>query len=314
MRRSTNYTSEGFSYLVDEDEAGVRVDVLLSERLPGVSRNYVQNLIAEGAVTINGHMGVKSNIVKEGDLVRAYVREPEPLNVLPEDIPVNIIYEDDDILVVDKGKGMVVHPAPGNETGTLVNALLFHCGDRLSSINGVLRPGIVHRIDKDTSGLLVVAKNDIAHRKLSADLAVHDIRREYRALVYNNFDVDEGTVDLPIGRDPSNRLRQAVVNTGGREATTHFRVLERFGDFTYLALTLKTGRTHQIRVHMSYIKHPVLGDPLYGPKRRTFGLETQMLHGGILAFRHPVTGETMEFNSPKPPEFERILSKLRERY
>jgi 23S rRNA pseudouridine1911/1915/1917 synthase len=238
----------------------------------------------------------------------------EPLCVAAQDIPLCIVHEDDDILVVNKQKGMVVHPAPGNESGTLVNAVLFHCGARLSSINGVIRPGIVHRIDKDTSGLLVVAKNDGAHRALSEALARHEVTREYEAVVHNNFIEDRGSVDLPIGRDPANRLRRAAGVRDGRAAVTHYRVLERFGTFTRLALRLETGRTHQIRVHMAHIKHPLLGDPLYGPKKKALGVESQMLHAGLLGFKHPRTGVYAEFSCPPPQEFERVLQRLRALY
>jgi 23S rRNA pseudouridine1911/1915/1917 synthase len=206
---------------------------------------------------------------------------------------------------------MVVHPAPGNYTGTLVNALMYHCGDQLSSINGVIRPGIVHRIDKDTSGLLMVAKNDKAHASLSEQLANHSITRRYKAIVYSNIKEDEGTVDAPIGRDPRNRLRNAVTYTGSKEAVTHYKVLERFGNFTLIEAKLETGRTHQIRVHMSYIKHPLLGDQLYGPASNKQGARRQMLHAGVLGFIHPTTGEYMEFNSPLPEDFEKVLYKIR---
>ena len=229
-----------------------------------------------------------------------------------EDIPLKIVFEDDDILVVDKDRGVVVHPAPGSKSGTLVNAILFHCGERLSTINGVTRPGIVHRIDKDTSGLLVVAKNDAAHRTLSAALAAHEMTRRYEAIVYNNFTDDEGSVNMPLGRDPRNRLRQAVVRDG-REALTRYRVVERLGNFTHISLRLETGRTHQIRVHIAYITHPLLGVPLYGPKKKILGVEAQMLHAELLGFRHPSTGKYVEFSSPLPGDFISALARLRGR-
>jgi 23S rRNA pseudouridine1911/1915/1917 synthase len=280
--------------------------------MPDVSRSRAQNLIAAGAVTVNGVSGkAKNHIVKEGDRIEADVPACEPLEVAAEDIPLRIVYEDDDVLVVDKPKGMVVHPGPGNGSGTLVNAVLFHCGDRLSSINGVVRPGIVHRIDKDTSGLLLVAKNDRAHRRLAEALEAHAVTRRYEAVVYNNITEDEGAVDVPVGRDPKNRLRQAAAAKNGRGAVTHYKVLERFGTFTHVELRLETGRTHQIRVHMAHIRHPVLGDPLYGPKKKIFGVETQMLHAGILGFRHPATDQYMEFSSPPPEEFQDVLRRLR---
>ena len=239
------------------------------------------------------------------------IPQPERLEVEAEDIPLDIVYEDDELLVVDKPAGMVVHPAPGNHSGTLVNALMYHCGDALSSINGVIRPGIVHRIDKDTSGLLMVAKTDRAHNALSAQLAEHSITRRYKAIVHSNIKEDEGTVDKPIGRDPGNRLRNAVVYTNSKNAVTHYRVLERFGGFTLVEAVLETGRTHQIRVHMAYIRHPLLGDTLYGPAKNRYGAKRQMLHAGVLGFVHPVTGEYMEFNSPLPQDFEDVLAKLR---
>lgn len=228
-----------------------------------------------------------------------------------EDIPLDIVYEDDDLLVVDKPRGMVVHPAVGNESGTLVNALMFHCKDRLSSINGVIRPGIVHRIDKDTSGLLVVAKNDIAHELLSQQLADHSITRKYEALVFDNLKQDEGTVEAPIGRDPKNRLRQAVTWQNSKNAVTHWKVLERFGAYTLIEARLETGRTHQIRVHMAYIRHPLVGDQVYGPKKQPFNVCGQLLHAKILGFVHPKTGEYMEFESKKPAIFYETLVKIR---
>ncbi|MDR1573019.1 MAG: RluA family pseudouridine synthase [Clostridiales Family XIII bacterium] len=289
----------------------MRLDSLVAARMPELSRSYAQRLIAQGAVGVNGDTDKSKNyIVRTGDAIAPLAPERESLRAAAQDIPLCILYEDEDVLVVDKPKGMVVHPAHGNESGTLVNAVLFHCGASLSSINGVIRPGIVHRIDKDTSGLLVVAKNDSAHRSLSEALARHDVTRRYEAVVYNNFADDAGTVDLPIGRNPSDRLRFAVVRDG-RAAVTHYAVLERFGTFTHLALRLETGRTHQIRVHMAHIKHPLLGDPLYGPKKKALGVETQMLHAGLLGFHHPRTGAYMEFSSPPPAAFGRILEKLR---
>jgi 23S rRNA pseudouridine1911/1915/1917 synthase len=300
---------------VGENEAGIRLDSFIAERAPELSRSYAQSLIASGAAKVNGGAGKSKNyIVKDGDAVEFDLPENEHSDVVAQDIPLDILYEDDDVLVVNKQKGMVVHPARGNESGTLVNAILFHCGDKLSSINGVIRPGIVHRIDKDTSGLLVVAKNDLAHRSLSDALSRHDVTRMYEAVTYNNFTEDEGSVNLPIGRDPSNRLRRAVSARDGREAVTHYKVLERFGIFTRVEVRLETGRTHQIRVHMAYIKHPLLGDPLYGPKKKALGVETQMLHAGVLGFRHPRTDVYMEFSSPPPDSFNRVILKLRAAY
>ncbi|MDR0425112.1 MAG: RluA family pseudouridine synthase [Clostridiales Family XIII bacterium] len=301
-----------FRAVAGVEDIGARLDVFLAGRMADVSRSYAQGLITQGAVTVNGAAAqAKRYNIKAGDVVEAALPMPELLKVEAEDIPLRIVYEDDELLVIDKDKGMVVHPAPGNESGTLVNAVMFHCGGRLSAINGVARPGIVHRIDKDTSGLLLVAKTDMAHRALAGALAAHEIVRKYEAVAYSNFMEDEGKVDLPLGRDPRNRLRQAVVSQNGRRAVTHYWVKERFGDFTHIELSLETGRTHQIRVHMAYIKHPLLGDPLYGPKNKPFGVETQMLHAGTLGFRHPKTGGYMEFSSPLPEGFAGILEKLR---
>ena len=253
--------SETVQLLIDEENHGARVDSALSLQLPEISRSFIQKLIESGAVRVNGQLCTsKKHKVSKDDAVELQIPEPKALEAKAEDIPLQLVYEDDDLLVVNKPRGMVVHPAAGNESGTLVNAVMFHCKGRLSSINGVIRPGIVHRIDKDTSGLLVVAKNDMAHESLSQQLAAHSITRKYEALVFNNFIQDEGTVDAPIGRDPSNRLRQAVTDINSKRAVTHFKVLERFGKFTLIEAKLETGRTHQIRVHMAYIKHPLVGD------------------------------------------------------
>ena len=306
---------ESFKFLVDEDVAGQRLDAGLSALYPEKSRSFFQKLIEEGRVKVNGQVcQVKKYKLEAGDNLEVDIPEPKTLSLEPENIPLAIYYEDEDLLVVNKPKGMVVHPASGNEDGTLVNAIMYHCGDSLSTINGVVRPGIVHRIDKDTSGLLMIAKNDSAHNSLSKQLEEHSITRAYRAIVYNNIKEDEGTVDRPIGRDPRNRLKQAVTDVNSKRAVTHYRVLERFGDFTYIEARLETGRTHQIRVHMSYIKHPLLGDLVYGPQKKLFGVDTQMLHAKILGFVHPRTGEYMEFESPLPEEFEGVLEKLRGKY
>lgn len=299
---------------ISKEEEGARLDAALSLALSDTSRSYLQKLIAEGMVLIDGEVcTVKKTPVKDGMTIEVTVPQPAALEVAAEDIPLDIIYEDQDLLVVDKPRGMVVHPAPGNYTGTLVNALLHHCGESLSSINGVIRPGIVHRIDKDTSGLLMVAKNDKAHMSLSKQLAEHSITRRYQAVVLNNFKEDEGTVDAPIGRDEKMRLRQSVTEKHARNAVTHYRVLERFGRYTLIEARLETGRTHQIRVHMAYIHHPLLGDDLYGRGKNPFGIKGQVLHAGILGFVHPATGEYMEFRSPLPAYFEEVLAKLRAR-
>ena len=304
--------SETVQLLIDEENHGARVDSALSLQLPEISRSFIQKLIESGAVRVNGQLCTsKKHKVSKDDAVELQIPEPKALEAKAEDIPLQLVYEDDDLLVVNKPRGMVVHPAAGNESGTLVNAVMFHCKGRLSSINGVIRPGIVHRIDKDTSGLLVVAKNDMAHESLSQQLAAHSITRKYEALVFNNFIQDEGTVDAPIGRDPSNRLRQAVTDINSKRAVTHFKVLVRFGKFTLIEAKLETGRTHQIRVHMAYIKHPLVGDKVYGPKKQPFNAEGQLLHAKTLGFVHPRTGEYMEFESSRPEIFDNILQSLR---
>lgn len=292
-----------------------RLDAALAESIEDMSRSSLSKLIEQGDVTINGTVITeKKTKVKAGDEVVIVLPEPEVLDVLPEDIPIDIVYEDSDVLVVNKPKGMVVHPGAGNYTGTLVNAVMYHCGDSLSSINGVIRPGIVHRIDKDTSGLLVIAKNDNAHKALADQFAEHSMTRAYQAIVYNNFADDEGFVEAPIGRDPKDRLRQAVTDRNSKYAYTSYRVLERFGRYTHVECVLKTGRTHQIRVHMAYIKHPLLGDDVYGPKKNSFGAQGQVLHAKTLGFIHPSTGEYMEFDSELPDDFKAILEKMRKMY
>lgn len=297
---------------ISEEMNGTRLDLVLSVALEDFSRSFIQKLFEKERIQVNGKLcKEKKYKASTGDVVVIDIPEPEKVGVEPENIPLEIVYEDDDLLVVNKPAGMVVHPAPGNSSGTLVNALMYHCGDNLSSINGVIRPGIVHRIDKDTSGLLMVAKNDRAHSSLSQQLSEHSITRRYKTIVYNNIKEDEGTVNQPIGRDPKNRLRNAVTDQNSRHAVTHYKVLERFGKFTYVQAELETGRTHQIRVHMSYIKHPLLGDELYGPVKNKQGAKRQMLHAGILGFVHPSTGEYMEFESPLPDDFEKVLNNLR---
>lgn len=301
-----------FEIIIDDKLEGTRVDMALSLTYEEKSRNFFQKLLESGNIEINGTVNEsKKYKVKSGDIIKVMMPEPKMLTAEAENIPLDIFYEDEDVLVVNKPKGMVVHPANGNEKGTLVNAVMYHCGDSLSSINGIIRPGIVHRIDKDTSGLLMIAKNDKAHNCLAKQLAEHSSTRVYRAIVYNNFSEDEGTINKPIGRDPKNRLKQAVTTTNSKRAVTHYKVLERFGKFTLIEARLETGRTHQIRVHMSYLKHPLLGDMVYGPKKKVLGVDTQMLHAKVLGFKHPTTGEYMEFESPLPEEFEAVLKKLR---
>ncbi len=292
-------------------EAGIRVDKAISAAMPSLSRSAVQTLIRDGHVLYNGVPVQKSAKLPAQAVLVVEIPPARPLEVLPQNIPLDIVYEDADLLVVNKPKGMVVHPAAGNEDGTLVNALLYHCGDSLSGINGVIRPGIVHRIDKDTSGLLIVAKNDAAHRSLAEQIRVHSFTREYRAVVYGRVKAD-GTVDAPIARHPQDRKRMAVVQSpSAREAVTHYFVVRHFDGFTQLRLRLETGRTHQIRVHMAYIGHPVAGDPVYGPKKVITSLGGQCLHAGLIGFTHPRTGVYMEFESPLPQYFTDFLRTLR---
>ncbi|MBR3995437.1 MAG: RluA family pseudouridine synthase [Clostridia bacterium] len=281
-----------------------------------VSRSLAQNLIAGGAVTVcEKVITQKSCKLKVGDTVSVVMPEPEDCKAIPQDIPVNVVYEDKDLLVVNKPKGMVVHPAPGNPDGTLVNALLWHCKGELSGINGVIRPGIVHRIDKETSGLLVVAKNDKAHTGLAEQIKAHSFTRIYNALLMGHPKNDFGTVNAPIGRNPNDRKKMAVTQRNSKEAITHYSVIEDFGDFSLCEMKLETGRTHQIRVHMSHIGYPVVGDPLYAPKngKNKFGIQGQALHAKVLGFNHPITGEYMEFTSELPEYFSDVLSKLRAR-
>lgn len=284
-----------------------RVDKYIAT-VTDLTRNRIQNLIKNGNVLVNGKKVKPSGMIRSGDTVTLSVPDPVPIDAMPEDIPLTILYEDDFICVIDKPQGMVVHPAPGHESGTLVNALLFHFNS-LSSIGGEYRPGIVHRIDKMTSGLLVVAKNDTAHLSLSEQFKTHSAHRTYIALVEGNLKEDSGIVDAPIGRHPADRKKMAIVSNG-REAVTHWQVLYRFGTRTLLKVSLETGRTHQIRVHMASIHHPVTGDPVYGSSKPALGLEGQALHGYCLELRHPVTGEAMRFISPLPVYFDRTLKQL----
>jgi 23S rRNA pseudouridine1911/1915/1917 synthase len=301
-----------YTFSPEEEVFGERLDKALVVLLEEATRSHVQKLIEGGEVLINQKQITDKNYrIAPGDQIEIRYGEPVALSAKPEDIPLQIRYEDEDLLVIEKPKGMVVHPAPGNPDGTLVNAVLFHCRDRLSSINGVIRPGIVHRIDKDTSGLLMIAKNDNAHKSLADQLANHTITRRYQAIVYNLPSADAGTVDGPIGRDPKNRLRMAVTPVNSKPAVTHYRVLERFDRFALIEAQLETGRTHQIRVHMAYIGHPLLGDLVYGPKKPAMDIKGQLLHAKTLGFTHPSTGEYMEFESPLPTEFEEVLERLR---
>lgn len=291
-------------------DAGKRLDKLISEQLPELTRSAVQHLMQDGCVTISGKPVKKNTRASAGDVITVELPEPREVEIEPENIPLDIVYEDGDIIVVNKPKGMVVHPAPGNWSGTLVNALMYHCGDSLSGINGEIRPGIVHRIDKDTSGLLVVAKNDRAHQSLAEQIKVHSAGRRYFAVVYGTPREQKGTVNAPIARHPVDRKKMAVL-AGGREAITHYEVLEQYAGYSYLTFLLETGRTHQIRVHMAHIGHPIIGDPLYGPAKDKWKLQGQCLHAGELTLTHPATGERMTFQAPLPAYFTTVLQKLR---
>lgn len=301
---------ETYHLPIDASQKGSRLDKALSEYLDSVSRSYLQKLIKEGYVTVNDKQEKASYRLEPDDMVMVTLPDEEPLDVLPENIPLDILYEDPELLVVNKPKGMVVHPAAGHSGGTLVNALLYHCAGQLSGINGVQRPGIVHRIDKDTTGALVVCKTDRAHQSLAIQLKEHTITRRYQAIVLHNIKEDSGTVDAPIGRHPTDRKKMTVNERNGKRAVTHYRVLERFGNYTYIECRLETGRTHQIRVHMSHIGHPLLGDEIYGPAKCPFKLQGQCLHAMVLGFCHPVTGEYMEFTAPLPEYFNQLLQKL----
>lgn len=297
---------------VPESASNLRVDQFLATLPePEISRSYAGKLIKEERIQINGKKCKASSRVQEGDLLLIDMPEPVSLDVVAEDIPLDIVYEDSDFLIINKPKGMVVHPAAGHYQGTLVNAVMNHCGQELSTINGVMRPGIVHRIDKNTTGLLVVCKNDKAHKSLAEQLKVHSITRKYVAILCGNIKQDEGVVDAPLGRSKKDRKKQAIDEINGRDAVTHYRVLERFGDYTLVECVLETGRTHQIRVHMSSIGHPVLGDDVYGPKKCPFTLEGQCLHAKTLGFIHPSKGEYVEFDSDYPEYFKKLLEKLR---
>ena len=293
-----------------EDE-GMRLDKFLSVRVEELTRSAAERLAEQGQVSSGGKTLDKKYRLRAGDAIEVILPEPVGLDILPEAIPLDIRYEDADLLVVNKPKGMVVHPAAGHAGGTLVNALLAHCGDSLSGINGVIRPGIVHRIDKDTSGLLIVAKNHFAHQRLAEQIKEHSFTRMYEAVVHGNLKEDTGTIDAPIGRHPTDRKRMAVTEKNSRHAVTHFEVLARYKGFTHVRLKLETGRTHQIRVHMAYIGHPVAGDPVYGPKKPVPNLDGQCLHARVIGFVHPRTGEYLEITSELPSYFTAFLEKLK---
>ena len=303
---------ENREYEAGKEYSGMRIDKYLAELDSELTRSAVQKLIDDEMVTVNGKVPQKNMKLREGDRIILTVPEPVPPEALPENIPLDIVYEDGDLLVVNKPRGMVVHPAAGNPDGTLVNALLYHCGDSLSGINGILRPGIVHRIDKDTSGLLIVAKNDFSHRLLAEQIKEHSFTRKYQAVVCGNIKEDSGTVNAPIGRHPTDRKKMTVTLKNSREAVTHYRVITRYRGYTHVELTLETGRTHQIRVHMANMGHPVAGDPVYGGKNYLKKLDGQCLHAYYISFVHPRTNETLTLSAPLPQYFTDFLETLSE--
>lgn len=297
------------SFVALKEDEGERIDKFLSKNIYDISRSAIANLIEKESLSVNGATQNKKYKVKSGDNINFVIPDPVEYSVEAENIPLDIVYEDDDLLVVNKPKGMVVHPAPGNYSGTLVNALLYHCKDSLSGINGVLRPGIVHRIDKNTSGLLIVAKNDFSHNALALQIKEHSFKREYQAVVYGNI-TEKGTVDAPIGRSKKDRKKMCVTYENSKNAVTHYEVIENFGNFTHIKCILETGRTHQIRVHMASIGHPVAGDDVYGPKKVITKLNGQCLHAKVIGFVHPRSGEYLEFNSELPEYFKKFLIEL----
>lgn len=300
------------NFIVEDVDAGKRLDSFLAEKnTANYTRSFIGKMIEENLVLYNGKLSKASTKIKTGDRIELFEKEPEPLAVKGEEIPLEIVYEDDDLMVINKPRGMVVHPAPGHTSGTLVNAVLSHAGESLSSINGVLRPGIVHRIDKDTSGLILICKNDFSHKALAKQLEEHSITRRYHAICSGRLKEEQGTVSAPIGRDEKNRKQQAINYKHGKEAITHYRLLENLQNASLLECRLETGRTHQIRVHMKSIGHPLLGDPLYGPKKNLYAIKGQALHAMVLGFVHPRSGEYMEFSADYPEDFQKLLNKLR---
>lgn len=296
-----------YFFCITEDMEDERVDKCLNELIGSLSRSYIQKLLADGSITVNDKKIKSSYRVKTDDQIRIILPPAITPNITPEDITLDVLYEDDDVIIINKPKGMVVHPAPGHYSGTLVNALLFHCQGQLSGINGILRPGIVHRIDRDTTGSIIACKNDAAHACIAEQLKEHTIVRRYHAIVHGSIKEDEGTIHTLIGRHPTERKKMAVLKSGGKDAITHYKVLKRFGKFTYIECRLETGRTHQIRVHMAHIGHPLLGDTIYGSKACPYKLEGQTLHAKILGFHHPGTNEYIEIDAPLPEYFEKLL-------
>lgn len=302
---------ETYIFTPEDAQKNLRIDKFLAEQLPDQSRSYLQKLLKDGKVSVNDKT-VKANYkVQLSDVIRFELPDPEVPDILPEDIPLDILYEDEDVLLINKPKGMVVHPSAGHYTHTIVNAVMYHCKDHLSGINGVMRPGIVHRIDMDTTGVIVICKNDSAHQSLAEQLKEHSITRKYRALVHGNLKEDQGTIEGPIGRHPIDRKKMAINRQNGKPAVTHYKVLERFGSYTFVECQLETGRTHQIRVHMASIGHPLVGDIAYGPAKCPFRLQGQCLHAMVLGFIHPRTGEYMEFTAPLPEYLTKLLENLK---
>ena len=300
----------GEKYIVNDELQNTRIDKYLSSLFDDTSRTYIQKLIKDGNILVNGNVCKPNYNLQFGDEIDVTIPEPVVANITPEDLPIDIIYEDSDVLIVNKGKDMIVHPAPGHYSGTLVNAIMFHCRDNLSQINGVMRPGIVHRIDKDTTGALVICKNDISHNFIAEQLKAHSITRKYVGIVQGIIKDDEGTINAPIGRHPINRKEMAINYKNGKEAVTHYKVLKRFSKYTYVEFQLETGRTHQIRVHMSSINHPLLGDEVYNHNKCPYKLQGQCLHAKKIGFVHPTTKEYVEFEAPLPEYFTKLLENV----